>query len=116
MRDMRNPAGFECRFYHEDYHRGRELQECRLIARNRTSERWTPKLCTNCPVPRILQANACANMILEARAVRRFGLLRRVRVEAFCTLQMSEVADPMVGCGECHRHRPGAAILGLDGS
>jgi hypothetical protein len=29
---------------------------------------------------------------------------------------MSEVADPMVGCGECHRHRPGAAILGLDES
>jgi len=39
-----------------------------------------------------------------------------VQVEAFCTLQMSEVADPMVGCGECHRHRPGAAILGLDAS
>jgi len=56
-------------------------------------------------------------MILEAQVGRRFGLLRRVQVvEAFCTLQMSQVADPMVGCGECHRHRPGAAILGLDAS
>jgi hypothetical protein len=53
-------------------------------------------------------------MILEARVGRRFGLLRRVQVEAFCTLQMNEVADPMMGCGECHRHRPGAAILGLE--
>ncbi len=116
MRAMRNPAGVECRFYYEDYHRGREQQECRLIARSRASERWAPKLCQTCPVPRILQANACPNMILEARVGRRFGLVRRVQVEAFCTLQMSEVADPMVGCGECHRHRPGAAILDLDES
>lgn len=111
---MRTPAETECHFYYEDYYRGRELQECRLVARNRTSERWTPDLCKTCRVPRILQANACPNMILEARVVRRFGLLRRVQIKAFCTLQMSEVADPMVGCGQCHRHRPGAAILGLN--
>jgi len=109
---MRTPAGTDCRFYYEDYHRGREHRECRLIAR-RASDRWTPELCMTCSVPRILQANACPNMILEARVGRRFGLLRRVQVEAFCRLKMSEVANPMVGCGECHRHRPGAAILGL---
>src|SRR5688572_8219728 len=27
---MRTPAGKECDFYYEDFHRGRELQECRI--------------------------------------------------------------------------------------
>jgi hypothetical protein len=53
-------------------------------------------------------------MILEARVRRRFGLLRRVVVEAFCTLTKEEVAEPMVGCGHCHEHRPGADILDLE--
>jgi hypothetical protein len=65
-------------------------------------------------VPAILQANACPNMILEAQVRRRFGLLRRVAVEAFCTLTKEEVTEPMVGCGHCHEHRPGGAILGLE--
>jgi hypothetical protein len=86
----------------------------RNVARSRTSEPWTPDLCKTCPVPAILQANACPNMILEARVRRRFGLLRRVVVEAFCTLTKEEVAEPMVGCGHCHEHRPGAGVLGLE--
>jgi hypothetical protein len=53
-------------------------------------------------------------MVLEARIGRRFGLLRRVVVEAFCTLMKEEVTEPMVGCGHCHEHRPGVGILGLD--
>jgi hypothetical protein len=53
-------------------------------------------------------------MILEAQVGRRFGLLRRLMVEAFCTLTKEEVTEPMVGCGHCHEHRPGAGILGLD--
>lgn len=111
---MRTPAGVECRFYYADYYRGRSRQECRLLARSRASERWTPGLCQTCPVPAILRANACPNMVLEARIGRRFGLLRRVVVEAFCTLTKEEVTEPMVGCGHCHEHRPGAGILGLD--
>jgi hypothetical protein len=85
-----------------------------LIARSRASERWTPDLCRTCPVPAILRTNACPNMVLEARVRRRFGLLRRVAVEAFCTLTKEEVAEPMIGCGHCHEHRPGAGILGLE--
>jgi len=111
---LRTPAGVECRFYYADYYRGRSRQECRLLARSRASERWTPGLCQTCPVPAIQRANACPNMVLEARVGRRFGLLRRVVVEAFCTLTKEEVAEPMVGCGHCHEHRPGAGILGLD--
>ncbi len=28
---MINPAGQECRFYYQDFHRGRSEQECRLV-------------------------------------------------------------------------------------
>lgn len=111
---MRTPAGVDCEFYYQDYHRGRGYQECRLIARDRTSEPWRPGLCRTCPIPRILRANRCPNMALEARVKRRLGLLRRVEVLAVCTLQQCQVKEPMVGCGECHRHRPGATLF-IDG-
>lgn len=102
---MRTPAGKECKFYYEDFHRGRSKQECRLIQRNPASEPWRPSLCNTCPVPAILRANACPNMVLEARVGRRWGLLRQVKVQAFCLLVMEEVTEPMVGCGRCHEGR-----------
>ncbi|MFQ6016152.1 MAG: hypothetical protein ACE5NP_12015 [Anaerolineae bacterium] len=113
---MRTPAGVECRFYYEDFHRGRSHQECRLIARNRASAPWRPELCGSCPVPAILRANDCPNMALEGTVRRRFGLLRRVQVDAYCALRLCEVSDPMVGCGECHKHRPGAQLFESDQS
>jgi hypothetical protein len=100
---MRTPAGVECPYYYEDFYRGRSQQECRLIQRNPHSEPWEPKLCTHCPVPGIRRANACPNMVLEARVVRRwFGLVRRVEIYAICTEYQVEVEDPYVGCGHCH--------------
>ncbi len=111
---MRTPAGVDCEFYYQDYHRGRERQECRLIARRPTAEQWRPELCRTCAVPRILQANRCPNMALEARVKRRFGLVRRMEVLAVCTLKQCEVKEPTVGCGECHRYRPGAALFFTD--
>ena len=100
---MRTPAGSECPYYYEDFYRGRSKQECRLIDRNRQSEPWEPKLCGRCPVPEILRANACPNMVLEARVVRRwFGLVHRVEVFAVCTEYETEVDNPYVGCGHCH--------------
>ena len=102
---MRTPAGTECTYYYEDFHRGRSQQECRLIARNPASEPWRSSLCRTCPVPAILRANACPNMVLEARVGRRWGLRRQVKVRAYCLLAMEEVADPMVGCGRCHEGR-----------
>jgi hypothetical protein len=100
---MRTPAGEECPYYYEDFYRGRSKQECRLIARNPRSEPWEPKLCARCPVPGIKRANACPNMVLEARVVRRwFGLVRRVEIYAVCTEYEVEVEDPYVGCGHCH--------------
>ena len=98
---MRTVAGVECKFYYEDFNRGREIQECRLIKANPDSGPWRPKLCRTCPVPEILLANGCPNMRLAARVGWRW-LGRQVKVSAFCTLTNEIVADPMVGCGRCH--------------
>jgi len=112
---MITPAGVECRYYYADYYRGREQQECRLIARNRRSGRWRPELCRHCPVPGILRANACSNLVLEGCVEETlFGLRRRVAVSAVCSKHLVEVAEPHVGCGHCHDERPGAALFKLD--
>jgi hypothetical protein len=99
---MRTPAGAECRFYYEDFNRGRAIQECRLIARNPASRPWRPRLCKSCPVPAILMANGCPNMALEGSVGSRWLILQQVKVSAYCTLADEPVADPMVGCGRCH--------------
>ena len=100
---MRTPSGPECRYYYEDFYRGNSVQECRLIAGNPRSEKWEPRLCAKCPVHGILRANACANMVIEGRVVRRwFNLVHRVEVYAVCPKHQLEVRDPYVGCGHCH--------------
>ena len=104
---MRTPAGTECKFYFEDYFRGRERQECRLLALNPAGERWKPALCRKCPVPGILRANACRHLVLEARVVKTLaGLGRRVAVSAACTKSLQDVPRPEVGCGQCHADLP----------
>ena len=109
---MKTPAGKECRFYFEDYFRGREKQECRLLLQNPSGGRWKASHCGSCPVPDILRQNACPNLLLEARISKTFlGLREQVQVYAVCTNKMTEVENPAVGCGECHLHRPGAQIL-----
>jgi hypothetical protein len=109
---MRTPAGKECRFYFEDHYRGREKQECRLLERNPQGGKWRPSLCRSCPVPDILRQNACPNMALEARVHKSLlGFREEVRVFAVCTTTMREVDKPAIGCGECHKYRPGATIL-----
>jgi len=106
---MRTPAGQECSFYYEDFHRGRSKQECRLIARNPRSEPWEPRFCGRCEVPAIQRANGCPHMVLEGRVVRRWlGLVTRVELSAFCTSHHVIVENPYVGCGNCH---PGAAAI-----
>lgn len=100
---MQTPAGKECRFYYQDYHRGRETRECRLIERNPQGGAWKPSHCNSCPVPDILRQNACPNLVLEARVEKSLlGLRERVAVYAVCTQKMAEVERPEVGCGECH--------------
>jgi hypothetical protein len=104
---MRTPAGTECPFYYEDFHRGRDHQECRLIERTPGGGKYTPELCARCRVPRILQANACEHMVLEARVSAGFlGFRRRVELSAFCTRSMQDVEVPEVGCPMCHVDLP----------
>ncbi len=109
---MITPAGRECRYYYADYFRGRETKECRLIGRNRQSGAWVPTLCRSCAVPGILTANACPNLVLEARVVKAFlGLSRKVRVLAVCSKHLVEVRHPYAGCGHCHEEQPEANLL-----
>ena len=99
---MRTSAGMECKFYYEDFNRGRDVQECRLVDLNPRSEPWRPNLCKTCRVPGILRGNACPNMVLEGWVGRRWLVIARGQVSAHCTLSNQPIADPMVGCGHCH--------------
>lgn len=100
---MRTPAGFECRYFYGNYFRGRKQEECRLIGNVPPPRNWSPDLCKTCPVPGILRANSCPNMVLEGEVDRTlFGLRRRVTVSAYCTKSKKTVTEPEIGCGECH--------------
>ncbi|HSR46361.1 MAG TPA: hypothetical protein VLL77_00095 [Anaerolineales bacterium] len=100
---MRTPAGADCPYYFEDFHRGRQKQECRLVAQNPASRPWQPDLCRSCRVPRIVLANACPNLVLHAKVNPGIlGLNRKVEVTADCLLSLSSVPEPEIGCGRCH--------------
>lgn len=109
---MRTPAGKECRYYFEDYYRGRQKQECRLLTQNPNSGRWKPSLCRSCPIPDIQRQNACPSLVLEARVqTSMLGMRQEVKVFAVCTRKMVEVTNPAIGCGECHLAQPVEKIL-----
>jgi hypothetical protein len=111
---MQTPAGKECSYYYEDFNRGRNIQECRLIARNRESPPWSPGLCQTCPVPDILQANACPHLVLDAQVVKRFlGFSQNVEVSGWCSEYFVDVEHPAVGCGHCHEHGGRPSIFDL---
>jgi hypothetical protein len=110
---MRTPFGQECRYYYQDFHRGRSVQECRLVEQAPETEKWSSDLCRDCPVPGILRANGCPHMRLEGRVVKGFlGFGRRMLVTAYCSRSGGAVAEPPVGCGQCHLDTPAAAIFG----
>lgn len=109
---MRTPAGKECRFYYQNFHRGHSDQECRLIQANIRSPEWRPEDCSHCPVPAILQANSSPDLVLEGTVKKGvLGLRRRVEVKAFCSRHLSDVPHPQVGCLQCARERPGLQEL-----
>jgi hypothetical protein len=113
---MKTPAGKECRFYYQDFHRGRNKQECRLL-KNAPGPAWKPSDCERCPVPDILWANASDTLELEARInVGFLGLGRKVDVRAWCSKHDIEIVDPYVGCEQCASERPGLADLLEGGS
>ncbi len=85
----------DCRYYYADYYRGRGVETCRLVERNRENRRpWKRGLCDTCPVPGILRETTCKHLALEASVERKFGLLERISVYAVCTEHVSELRDP----------------------
>ena len=100
---MKTPFGTECPYFYGDYFRGKTQEECRLIGIQPRPHHWTSDLCKTCPVPEISRDNACEHMVLKAEVANNlFGLIRRVKVSAYCNLNHSAVADPHIGCGQCH--------------
>jgi len=99
---MRTPFGAECEYFYGDYLRGRNREECRLLSA--AGLPWTQALCQNCPVPGIRRANACQFIRLTPHITRPvLGLFRKqVRVDAYCEKSQGIVAEPHVGCGQCH--------------
>ena len=100
---MRTPAGKECRYFYGDYYRGREHEECRLLSNGVPPLTWKPILCSTCPTPGIIQANACPHMILTPSLTRPFPYIRQqVQIRAYCQKTQRNVNEPQIGCGECH--------------
>lgn len=110
---MKTPAGKECKYFFGDYHRGRNIEECRLIGKNKDSAPWSPNLCQTCPVPDMLRQNACSNLVLDGAAKKGFlGFGGGVKVEGWCSKHFLDVDDPAVGCGHCNEAQ-GPSIFDL---
>jgi len=100
---MRTPAGTGCTYYYEDFHRGREIQECRARISG-SSRPWTVSDCESCSVPTILASNG--DQALQLTLTFRTGLLGRRKpphVEAWCSRHAVQVPDPSHGCPECDK-------------
>lgn len=104
---MQTPAGKECKYYYQDFHRGRDVQECRLVKENLDSLRWHPKDCSTCPVPDILFANSSPYLDLKLTIQHRFlGFGRNLKLEASCVRHKITIPNPIVGCPHCAENRP----------
>jgi hypothetical protein len=103
---MRTPDGQECPFYYAGYHRNLASKEvCHLLDGQPDAARWTSALCTACPVPDIRRTNGCTQMILHGHIGKRGWRLweaERLLVDVTCTRSGKSVANPYVGCGQCH--------------
>ena len=99
---MKTPAGHECPHFYGDYFRGKNVEECRLLKAQ--GQTWSRDLCKTCPVPEIARANSCQHLKLNVIVVRPFFALfqKRVQVNSFCEKTKRNVAEPQIGCGECH--------------
>lgn len=90
-----------CRYFYGDYFRGKNQEECRLLAANPNNTRpWRRTLCNSCPVPKLLLDTDCRDLLLEAEVKRKF-LRDRVDVTfAICGKHLIELDDPQT-CPEC---------------
>ncbi|MBL8163333.1 MAG: hypothetical protein JNJ61_15205 [Anaerolineae bacterium] len=109
---MRTPAGKECAHYYEDFHRGRNVQECRLARDNPASMQWRPVDCSQCTVPDIRNANASPHLELKLTIKPRLlGLGRRIEVTASCIKHRVDIEDAFTGCSQCNAERPGLDVF-----
>ena len=112
---MKTPAGKECKYYYGDFHRGRNVQSCRLIERNPDSPPWRPQLCYACPVPDILRANQSASLKLDGKVVKKlFGFKQQVEVTGWCSNCFREIPNPALGCPNCRRNDYRPSIFDLE--
>ena len=67
------PKSVNCRYFYGDYFRGKNKEECRLLAANPSNQRpWHRKLCDSCPVPEIMIASNSRELAIEAEVKRKF--------------------------------------------
>ncbi|MEM7129493.1 MAG: hypothetical protein AAF702_24385 [Chloroflexota bacterium] len=89
---MPNPVN--CRYFYGDYHRGRNVEECRLIEGSPNKTRpWKRKLCDSCPVPELIIVSNSRDLILEAEVQRSFLRENVVVTFAVCGKHMVELED-----------------------
>jgi len=90
-----------CRYFYGDYHRGKNVEDCRLLARNSDNERpWRRKLCDTCPIPELIITSQCRHLELEAEVKRHFLREQVVVTFAMCTKHLIELDDPNY-CPQC---------------
>ena len=96
---MKNPVN--CRYFYGDYFRGKEKEECRLLAASPENQRaWKRSLCNSCPVPALLITSNSRDLLLEATVTRKF-LREQVEVTfAICSKHLIELSDPAY-CPKC---------------
>lgn len=89
-----------CRYFYGDYHRGRNLEECRLIEANPNSRPWRRKLCDTCPVPELLITSNSRDLMLEGEVKRKL-IWENVEVTfAICQKHLIELDNPR-HCPKC---------------
>ncbi|MBK8049083.1 MAG: hypothetical protein IPK16_19405 [Anaerolineales bacterium] len=96
---MKKPVN--CRYFYGDYFRGKEKEECRLLAASPENTRpWKRGHCDSCPVPAIVIESNSRDLLLEAAVKRRF-LSEHVEVTfAVCSKHMQQLEDPLY-CPMC---------------
>jgi len=94
-----------CRYFYGDYFRGKNKEECRLIAANPENERpWHRGLCDRCGVPELLITSNCRDLLLEGEVKRKF-LRDNVEVTfAICSKHKISLDNPH-NCPECASER-----------
>ena len=98
---MKTPAGSECSYFFGDYHRGKNIEECRLLKDSNLE--WKAYLCQKCPVPKIIQANSCKNMRFSPKLKSPLFFMKPlVEISTYCVKCECDVKQPQIGCGQCH--------------